>query len=331
MHRDEILDICRGIGILTVIMGHIAFNYLQLNLIYLFHMPLFFFCSGVTHTHLTQATRIQSGLYLLLSYLTYGVLFSFLGAYSKGKGIQEYLLILVTATPDSIWEIPYFGIFWFILSLMLIKLLCASDLVFKKWYLGVFLFILVAATSNQFINYNNVPLCVGPALLGLVFFQGGRYYPFIINKIRSTILLSFFSSTGGYLIVALACTLLLGGLSEKLINLGSSKVFSPILGLIVSFLGILFVLSSSVIVSSYFDWLSKLLRFLGKFSFIIFAIHPIIIAFLTATFASNINPVATKIFILLSTIGICAAIAYLVKISQISSRKSTFRKVLFMQ
>lgn len=47
--RDNVIDAFRGIGILLVVLGHIIGDtQVPLNkLILSFHMPLFFFCSGM--------------------------------------------------------------------------------------------------------------------------------------------------------------------------------------------------------------------------------------------------------------------------------------------
>ena len=47
--RDSTIDIMKGIGIILVILGHaIQNNYVPLNKVILsFHMPLFFFVSGM--------------------------------------------------------------------------------------------------------------------------------------------------------------------------------------------------------------------------------------------------------------------------------------------
>ena len=48
--RIEYIDIARGIGILLVVMGHNDFSLISpflFKLIYSFHMPLFFFMSGI--------------------------------------------------------------------------------------------------------------------------------------------------------------------------------------------------------------------------------------------------------------------------------------------
>lgn len=45
--RDKLIDITKGIGILLVVFAHIYEGYAT-NIIYLFHMPLFFYLSGAT-------------------------------------------------------------------------------------------------------------------------------------------------------------------------------------------------------------------------------------------------------------------------------------------
>lgn len=52
MERIKDIDIAKGIGILLVIIGHsFPESYIQ-RLCYCFHMPLFFFISGLCYNHL---------------------------------------------------------------------------------------------------------------------------------------------------------------------------------------------------------------------------------------------------------------------------------------
>ena len=44
--RDIAFDMMKGIGILLVIIGHVAHGYGLYPIIYVFHMPLFFIVSG---------------------------------------------------------------------------------------------------------------------------------------------------------------------------------------------------------------------------------------------------------------------------------------------
>lgn len=46
-HRNGVLDIARGLAIILVVIGHSGtYKYIR-DSIYLFHMPLFFFISGI--------------------------------------------------------------------------------------------------------------------------------------------------------------------------------------------------------------------------------------------------------------------------------------------
>lgn len=49
-NRMTYLDMAKGIGILLMIVGHTISLGWQKDLIYSFHMPLFFVCSGMTMT-----------------------------------------------------------------------------------------------------------------------------------------------------------------------------------------------------------------------------------------------------------------------------------------
>ena len=46
-HRVHWIDICRGIGIILVLYGHLFVSDKNTYLIFAFHMPLFFFISGL--------------------------------------------------------------------------------------------------------------------------------------------------------------------------------------------------------------------------------------------------------------------------------------------
>lgn len=48
--RDEQLDILKGIGIILVVFAHVCSGYAS-TLVFLFHMPLFFFLSGAAMSY----------------------------------------------------------------------------------------------------------------------------------------------------------------------------------------------------------------------------------------------------------------------------------------
>ena len=60
MERDTVVDVAKGIGIITVIIGHLNhfFSYDDLipTLVYSFHMPLFIILSGYINKSIESAT-----------------------------------------------------------------------------------------------------------------------------------------------------------------------------------------------------------------------------------------------------------------------------------
>ena len=55
--RIRYVDIAKGIGILLVVLCHIMSNSSIYNIIYMFHMPLFFFLSGITFNNTEKFTK----------------------------------------------------------------------------------------------------------------------------------------------------------------------------------------------------------------------------------------------------------------------------------
>lgn len=71
MNRERHIDIAKGIGILTVLWGHSGIELFH-YMIYMFHMPLFIFCSGYCHKERSVRDAIQrKGRALLPVYLIF--------------------------------------------------------------------------------------------------------------------------------------------------------------------------------------------------------------------------------------------------------------------
>lgn len=60
-NRMTYLDMAKGIGILFMIVGHTISLGWQKDLIYSFHMPLFFVCSGMIHGLVKQLAGVERG------------------------------------------------------------------------------------------------------------------------------------------------------------------------------------------------------------------------------------------------------------------------------
>ncbi|MCQ2960138.1 MAG: acyltransferase family protein [Bacteroidales bacterium] len=73
--REPIYDNLKGLGIILVILGHITKNSDLTNCIYVFHMPLFFFVSGMLY-HTKKNYVLNQAKSLMLPYLLFSI-FSF--------------------------------------------------------------------------------------------------------------------------------------------------------------------------------------------------------------------------------------------------------------
>ena len=92
-NRDITIDIAKGIAILLVVLGHLQ-NPIN-KYIYAFHMPLFFFLSGMFVKEMSlKDTICQNGYRLLLPFIFY-YLYS-LGLISVDTA-KSLLLLLVSA------------------------------------------------------------------------------------------------------------------------------------------------------------------------------------------------------------------------------------------
>lgn len=136
-HFGEI-DICRGLGIVLVVLGHAlkqtgesnrGFSIL-LSVIYSFHMPLFFFLSGfvaikiLTFKEWTQCWKFvkDRAFRLLIPYFTVGILYIPFKYFLSGYAVQKYDF-------SQMWRIfagenPNTAL-WYLYVLFFVSVICA--------------------------------------------------------------------------------------------------------------------------------------------------------------------------------------------------------------
>ncbi len=91
MKRQRWIDVLKGLGIISVVVGHITYNQLLVKTIFMFHMPLFFLLGGWLHnTDIPQRAYLKAKtLSLLVPYLSFLVIL--------------WPLELMIAFPDQPW------------------------------------------------------------------------------------------------------------------------------------------------------------------------------------------------------------------------------------
>lgn len=129
--RDNKIDLLKGIGALSVIIGHLVnYNGLLKTYIYAFHMPLFFFLTGYVYSNKQEKFKTyfyKKSKRILLPYIIYNILSlllnTYLGTYifSEKKEIFKGIFYTSGQIPwnSSLWFLPV--IFWCYLLLYLLK------------------------------------------------------------------------------------------------------------------------------------------------------------------------------------------------------------------
>lgn len=121
--RIKYLDTMRAIGLFLVIAGHMAFDASETNFIYSFHMPLFFFVSGVLSAHIPQVSLIKFLRKILLAYLVF-FLISYLYFYGnpfheEPLSLLKRLLYIRKLGPNiALWYIPLYALVYTLFSLL---------------------------------------------------------------------------------------------------------------------------------------------------------------------------------------------------------------------
>lgn len=285
--RINWIDVARGIGILLVIYGHgLAATPLR-YVIYSFHMPLFFFLSGLIF-HKRKNERyiviLKKDLKrILIPYFIFAFMSFFLwlsnfpieritqDLISKqligifyGSGNNQYLSINIV-----LWFLPCLFIvkqsFWFIAKLP------------NKFILIALIILSIAGYLNS-IFYPSIKLPFGfeTALTGIVFFGFGYLWNFIPEKIIKTFnkyaLITFFILSISTIIFALINFNLYGHQIDLRIN----KLNNFFLFYLASISGIITVISISSRINK-----NRILEYLGKNSLILFVWHLVVFSYIS--------------------------------------------------
>lgn len=269
MKTDNLLwiDILKGIGIISVVLGHIYGTYLS-KLIFVYHMPLFFFISGrlATPTRDYRTFYIKKLRSLLLPYLVYFLILSLL-FYEFPGSIKEWAIFLGKGIIGGRLLVRELGVFWFITCLFLTQQLMnylLLNLGIRKTGYAMIVFLGLSYLNSQF--YSNIWL---PWNANVVFFSAPFYYygylhkkgrvrGFSMNRIKSLIT------------IVLVCGLVYNfpGLS---LNMKSSYYGMPMFSLLASVALIEVLISISLGLSEFNA--SSLVSSLGKESLVIMYLH----------------------------------------------------------
>lgn len=271
--RDKSIDIAKGIGIFLMVMGHTTSNKIALQWIYSFHIPLFFFLSGIFHSQGKNykeffGKKVKT---LLVPYFFFSIiLFLFFLIVSKNIGFsagenlsvkENFIGIFLGNEKKGISDISWGGQLWFLPALFLIENIYYFFYKFKvKTRIMLAICCLILNTILiKFININ-IPWSWLTVLVAINFYTCGQLLKEQIlnkDKLKNIYLIIFFILN------------LVTGYSNSKIDMYSNAYGNIFLFLISSCSGIIFL----IFFIKNFIKKSKIFEYIGKNSLVVLAFH----------------------------------------------------------
>jgi len=304
--RVAYLDIAKGIGILLVLIGHLSNNYILLNFIYVFHMPLFFYIAGVFNKNDTFKLTLLKNKKFVTLYFSVGIGYILLYSLLKGELQYESFVHLVSTTPKEIYSIVWFGPLWFLLSFFIVKIF--NNIIFIK----SLIFSLIIFVISYYINLDyrdimlSIPFCVGPALMLLIYYNIGKFNNIIIRYYSEKSLLILIVI---FIFTMFVTIVINDGMENKLVNYHHMQIsFNPFFGLMLGITGVIVTLYLSKFIQNSTKIISNILSYFGRNSLFIFIIHLLLFfiskRIILKLFENNLNEIILKILIFTLTLVI---------------------------
>ncbi len=203
------VDVCKGLGISLVVLGHTNVGPVVTHCIYLFHMPLFFFLSGYLHrvkTNLPEYLKKKS-IHLLVPYVSFLLLLYPVEIirvlHRHGAGPAFAHVLFAGAWGGSALQGLY-GVFWFLPCLFLTQQVMNFLLVKNRLgsvTLLVLLALILSYANAWLVPHFSLPLDANVVLAAVPFFYiGYRAQPLKVSPLLVA-LCALAAFAGGYLVV----------------------------------------------------------------------------------------------------------------------------------
>lgn len=291
--RISWIDICKGLGIILVIYGHALYSENYRYLIYAFHMPLFFFLSGLTfryqkYKHTGYLIK-KSARQILLPYLIFALISYLVWIVHNAVDLPGLLFHLSGIIYGNSSSLFFNIVLWFLPCLFITKIVFALLVKYVPHkiplMISLVLFSLVGYGISLIPYDIKLPFGLETVFTAVVFFGMGSlaatHYPRSIpfQKRRSALPLLVLFSAIAVVFASLNYSLSTHQIDLRLNNLGNYFFFY-----IAAFAGIMSMIITSKIIKKNF-----LLEYIGTYSLILFALHPLVFFYFTQILTSFIN------------------------------------------
>lgn len=177
-NRIGYLDVAKGIAIICVIIGHYDYRPLVQNIIFSFHMPIFFLLSGYFFKNISWIDLIKKkSKQLIIPYIltSFGVVFSSIiwDMCFNVNNVKLNILRWISAslygsgnTYDTPYYIPQIGAIWFLLALFFSLLILKFVIKHKYAYLEIGVIALIGYYSSKLLW---LPFSIQSAMVAAVY------------------------------------------------------------------------------------------------------------------------------------------------------------------
>lgn len=267
MDRQYHIDFLKVILIFLVILGHMNSPFSKI--IFSFHMPMFFFISGMLlKVEKDFSTRIKNDYNRLLvpffGFAILGLVVEIGKRLALGRSLADFFAVLDSAFIHISSNAHYYGfVLWFLPALFLAKIFTATVLSVKNYWFGIIGYTASIATLLFFVDVSSLPFAVGQAIQASFFVLFG----FCSTKLSQKFYLSMLS--GGILYLLF---FIMSGVSLPDVDMGQADMNGSLFAL-----GITIVIPLiAVIGSSYIDFSAyrNVLVFLASQTMLLFIFHP---------------------------------------------------------
>lgn len=285
--RLDYIDIAKGLGMLTIIWGHICLSGLSHAIVYAFHIPLFFFLSGLVFA---PQKYVSFGVFLkkrlkglLIPYVVYSVLtwivwacYSYLTHAQVNSYWMPLLQTLIAQGSEGylVHNVPL----WFVMCLFLVQVIYYFLSKLKDWVNALLCIILcvlgVLSTKASFFDFSTLPWSIDVALMILPFYAFGSLLTKHMSPQKQVEWVINNKWLGVVFAVLCAIVVYFGASYNGSVSLGHASLGrNPFVFYGTAIFGVLGFMIVSILISLFTSKLTSGIKWFGRNSFRVMAVH----------------------------------------------------------
>lgn len=300
-NRFDYIDFAKAIGMFTIMWGHITLGK-SIVFVYAFHIPLFFFLSGMVFIKDKYPDfgsfvrrRVQTLIipYIIYSFVTWVIWAVF--SYVTHAHVESYWMPLLQTfiAQGSEGYLVHNVPLWFVSCLFIIELVYYWIAKLPDVW-NVTACLLLAAAGYVLVNYctffdfTTLPWSIEVSMMALIFYSTGNLFVKHIGHERLKTLVLKRQIISVVFVIALFSIVYHVGMLNGKVSMGHAQINNPFLFYPIGYLGTFAMLGLTMLLSAWMND-SKIgngIRWFGQNSFIAMAIHNPIKGFVVVALAS---------------------------------------------